>query len=43
MDDVDLVVIMVKHDEIRDNLDKIKNKIILDTQNICNFEGTYKI
>lgn len=43
LDDVDLVVIMVKHDEIKEQLFKLENKIILDTQNICNIDGTYKI
>lgn len=43
LNDVDLVVIMVKHDEIKNNMDKIANKVILDTQNICNIEGTYKL
>lgn len=32
--DVDLVILMVKHDEIKENKDKLKNKIVLDTQNI---------
>lgn len=32
--DVDLVIVMVKHDEIKENKDKLKNKIVLDTQNI---------
>lgn len=43
LSDVDLVVIMVKHDEIKFSLDKIKDKIILDTQNVCNIDGTYKL
>lgn len=43
LNDVDLVVIMVKHDEIKANLDKIKNKVILDTQNVCTLDGTYKL
>lgn len=43
LNDVDLVVIMVKHDEIKNNFDKMKNKIILDTQNICDIDGTYKL
>lgn len=34
LNDVDIVVVMVKHDEIKENFEKIKNKIILDTQNI---------
>jgi UDP-N-acetyl-D-mannosaminuronic acid dehydrogenase len=41
--DVDLVVIMVAHDEIKDKMDKLKGKIILDTKNICNLEGVYKL
>ena len=43
LEDIDLVVIMVKHDEIKNNLDKLKDKVILDTQNICNIDGTYKL
>lgn len=38
---VDIVVVLVSHQEIKDNMDKIKNKIVLDTRNICNFEGVY--
>lgn len=40
--DIDLVVIMVKHDEIRNNLDKLKGKIILDCHNICQ-HGAYHL
>ena len=40
---VDFVVIMVKHDEIKANIDKLTNKIILDCHNICNLSGTYHI
>lgn len=40
---VDLVVILVAHDEIKNNMDKLKDKVILDTRNICNFENTYKL
>lgn len=43
LDDIDLIVIMVKHDEIKNNLDKIVDKVVLDTQNICNLSGTYKL
>ncbi len=43
LDDVDLVVIMVKHDHIKANFDKLKNKVIFDTCNICDLEGTYKL
>lgn len=43
LNDVDIVVIMVAHDEIKEQMDKFKGKIILDTRNICNIEGTYKL
>lgn len=35
---LDLVVIMVGHDEIKQNMDKLKGKIVLDTRNIYNCE-----
>jgi UDP-N-acetyl-D-mannosaminuronic acid dehydrogenase len=41
--DIDLIVILVGHDHIRQNIDKLRNKIILDTRNICDLEGTYKL
>ncbi|MDO4845531.1 MAG: nucleotide sugar dehydrogenase [Oscillospiraceae bacterium] len=41
--DVDLVVLMVGHDEIRENEAKLKNKIILDTRNVCRLPGTYRL
>ncbi len=43
LSDVELVVIMVKHDEIKNNMNLLKNKIILDCHNICNIPGTYHI
>lgn len=43
LDDVDLVVIMVKHDEIKQNIDKLKGKIVLDCQNIIHIPGVYHI
>jgi UDP-N-acetyl-D-mannosaminuronic acid dehydrogenase len=33
--DSDIVVIMVKHQEIIDKMDKLEDKIVLDTQNVC--------
>ena len=39
LNDVDMVVIMVKHDEIKQNWDKLKGKVILDCHNICPLEG----
>ncbi len=41
--DVDLVVIMVKHDEIRENMDKLGDKVVLDCHNICSLPGAYHI
>ena len=43
LNDIDLVVIMVKHDEIKRNWDKLKGKVILDCHNICPLEGVYHI
>ena len=43
LDSCDMVVIMVKHDEINNNTEKLKNKIILDCHNIIPFEGVYHI
>lgn len=39
--DVDLVVIMVGHDEIKTCPDKLSGKIVLDTRHVCPLEGTY--
>lgn len=41
LDSVDIVVVLVSHQEIKENMDKIKDKIVLDTRNICDFEGVY--
>lgn len=41
--DVDMVVIMVKHDQIKGNWDKLKGKVILDCHNICPLDGVYHI
>ena len=43
LDAVDFVVIMVKHNEIKENAEKLKNKVILDCHNICPLEGAYHI
>ncbi len=43
LEDSDLIVIMVKHDQIKENLDKLKGKVVLDCCNIYNGEGTYKL
>ena len=43
LNEVDMVVIMVKHDHIKQNWDKLKGKVILDCHNICPLEGVYHI
>lgn len=39
LDAVDIVVLIVGHDEIKQNMDKLKDKVIFDTRNICHIEG----
>ena len=41
--DVDMVVIMVKHDQIKSAWDKLVGKVILDCHNICPLDGAYHI
>ena len=43
LSEVDMIVIMVKHNEIRDNLDKLSSKVVLDCQNICHTKNVYHI
>lgn len=43
LEEVDLVVIMVKHDHIKQNWEKLQGKVILDCHNICPIEGVYHI
>jgi UDP-N-acetyl-D-mannosaminuronic acid dehydrogenase len=43
LEGIDLVVLMVKHKEIKENIDKLAGKIVLDCHNICKQEGTYHI
>ena len=40
---VDFVVIMVKHNEIKENMDKLRGKVVLDCHNICPLPGVYHI
>lgn len=40
---VDFVVIMVKHNEIKEHMDKLAEKVVLDCHNICNLPGVYHI
>lgn len=41
--DVDMVVIMVKHNEIKENMDKLAGKVVLDCHNICALPGVYHL
>ena len=43
LNDVDFVVVMVKHDEIKENIDKLEGKLILDCHNIINLKDVYHI
>ena len=43
LENVDFVVIMVKHNEIKENMDKLTDKVVLDCHNICHFDGVYHI
>ena len=40
---VDLVVVMVKHTEIKENITKLANKVVLDCHNIIDLPGIYHI
>lgn len=40
---VDLVVVMVKHNEIKENIDKLSTKVVLDCHNIINLPEVYHI
>ncbi len=43
LDAVDFIVIMVKHNDIKKNLEKLSNKIILDCHNVISLPGVYHI
>lgn len=43
LEDSELVVILVGHDEIKENMDKLKGKIVLDTRKVCDLEGVYRL
>lgn len=40
---IDLVVVMVKHNEIRENVEKLRGKVVLDCHNIIDLPGVYHI
>lgn len=43
LDGIDMVVIMVKHSEIKENMSKLEGKIVLDCHNIITIPGVYHI
>jgi UDP-N-acetyl-D-mannosaminuronic acid dehydrogenase len=43
LNDIEILVIITAHDHIKNNLDLVKDKLILDTKNVCDFEGVYKL
>lgn len=43
LQDVDMVVIMVSHTELRENMTKLQNKVVLDTRKICELPNTYRM
>jgi nucleotide sugar dehydrogenase len=43
LNSVDMVVLLVGHDEIKENMHKLAGKVILDTRHICKLEGTYRL
>jgi len=43
LDNVDIVVIMVNHSEIMENMNKFKGKIIFDTKKVCELDGVHRL
>ena len=41
--DVDMVVVMVKHTEIRESVNKLAGKVVLDCHNVIDLPGVYHI
>lgn len=40
---VDMVVLLVGHDQIREHMDSLKGKVVLDTRHICFLDGVYRL
>lgn len=43
LDAVDMVVVMVGHREIKENMDKLRGKIVLDTRHVCELDKAYQL
>jgi UDP-N-acetyl-D-mannosaminuronic acid dehydrogenase len=43
LNEIEILVIMVGHNHIKENMNLIKDKFVLDTKNVSKFEGAYKL
>ncbi|MFJ7727899.1 nucleotide sugar dehydrogenase [Neobacillus sp. NPDC097160] len=43
LNEIEILVIMVGHEHIKNNMGLIKDKLVLDTKNICVFDEAYKL
>jgi len=43
LNDIDMIVIMVNHDEIVDNIEKLNGKIVFDTRKCCSLPDVYRL
>ena len=43
LNEIEILVIMVGHNHIKENIDLTRDKLILDTKNICDFDTVYKL
>lgn len=43
INNVDMIVILNAHDDLKGNLNKLQDKVIFDTKNILNIDNVYKI
>lgn len=43
LDSIDMVVVMVKHEHIKLNWEKLADKVVFDCQNICPLPNAYKL
>lgn len=43
LNEIDFVVVMVKHNEIKENIDKLSGKVVLDCHNMIKLDGVYHI
>lgn len=43
LNEIEIIVILVAHTHIKQNMELLKTKHVLDTKNICSFESAYKL